>query len=76
MTVVAGTAVLFGTFITFFGDLLLSHVDCLWSLEMLFGLPAFIGEYEGLTLLCYFDRDVWAFLLTCKVPYCSLYDQG
>ncbi|GFP99279.1 fad synthase [Phtheirospermum japonicum] len=21
-------------------------------------------------------RDVWAFLLTCKVPYCSLYDQG
>ncbi|KAL0347148.1 UNVERIFIED_CONTAM: FAD synthase [Sesamum calycinum] len=21
-------------------------------------------------------RDVWAFLLTCKVQYCSLYDQG
>ncbi|KAJ9559186.1 hypothetical protein OSB04_013800 [Centaurea solstitialis] len=21
-------------------------------------------------------RDVWAFLLTCKVPYCHLYDQG
>uniref|UniRef100_A0A2P2JXL5 FAD synthase n=1 Tax=Rhizophora mucronata TaxID=61149 RepID=A0A2P2JXL5_RHIMU len=21
-------------------------------------------------------RDVWAFLLTCKVKYCSLYDQG
>ncbi|KAH0971473.1 hypothetical protein GBA52_023629 [Prunus armeniaca] len=21
-------------------------------------------------------RDVWAFLLTCKIPYCSLYDQG
>ncbi|CAN6463642.1 unnamed protein product [Victoria cruziana] len=21
-------------------------------------------------------RDIWAFLLTCKVPYCSLYDQG
>ncbi|KMZ64177.1 FAD synthetase [Zostera marina] len=21
-------------------------------------------------------RDVWAFLITCKVPYCSLYDQG
>lgn len=21
-------------------------------------------------------RYVWAFLLTCKVPYCSLYDQG
>lgn len=21
-------------------------------------------------------RDVWAFLMTCKVPYCSLYDQG
>ncbi|MCL7048005.1 hypothetical protein MKW94_020291 [Papaver nudicaule] len=21
-------------------------------------------------------RDVWAFLLTCQVPYCSLYDQG
>ncbi|XP_057478665.1 uncharacterized protein LOC130766007 isoform X3 [Actinidia eriantha] len=21
-------------------------------------------------------RDVWVFLLTCKVPYCSLYDQG
>lgn len=21
-------------------------------------------------------RDVWAFLLTCKVSYCSLYDQG
>ncbi|KAI0510059.1 hypothetical protein KFK09_010659 [Dendrobium nobile] len=21
-------------------------------------------------------RDVWAFILTCKVPYCSLYDRG
>ncbi|KAL8516713.1 hypothetical protein ACS0TY_015101 [Phlomoides rotata] len=21
-------------------------------------------------------RDIWAFLLTCKVPYCSLYDLG
>ncbi|KAI4371311.1 hypothetical protein MLD38_019561 [Melastoma candidum] len=21
-------------------------------------------------------RDIWAFLLTCKVPYCCLYDQG
>ncbi|RVW13008.1 FAD synthase [Vitis vinifera] len=21
-------------------------------------------------------RDVWAFLLACKIPYCSLYDQG
>ncbi|MCO5549161.1 hypothetical protein L7F22_002628 [Adiantum nelumboides] len=21
-------------------------------------------------------RDVWAFLLTCKAPYCKLYDQG
>ncbi|KAJ4830046.1 hypothetical protein Tsubulata_022130 [Turnera subulata] len=21
-------------------------------------------------------RDVWAFILTCKVPYCSLYDEG
>ena len=34
-------------------------------------------------MVLYFDlfslclcRDVWAFLLTCKVKYCSLYDQG
>ncbi|KAK6147060.1 hypothetical protein DH2020_017972 [Rehmannia glutinosa] len=28
------------------------------------------------TLITCGQRDVWAFLLTCKVPYCSLYDRG
>ena len=27
-------------------------------------------------LVFFLCRDVWAFLLTCKVKYCSLYDQG
>ncbi|KAL9453285.1 hypothetical protein AB3S75_008982 [Citrus x aurantiifolia] len=33
-------------------------------------------NFSVLTFRCFFVRDVWPFILTCKVQYCSLYDQG